>query len=130
MFLQPSSTPNFSLAPALDVLVLGAYPRLPSCIREKTVNPPPLSSQEQLGAFSLLDCAIRRRLGYESVPEAMKVTHIGMFYVIFCEGHLSAELLSIHVLLLWILSSAGKGLVTFIVPSEFEVIQSLLCRSH
>jgi len=72
------STPNFSLAPALDVLGSGSYPRLPTCIRDRIVDAPPLSPEEQLGAFSLLDCTVRRRLMHESIPQALRVTRIGM----------------------------------------------------
>lgn len=70
------SMPNFSLATALDVLSSGSYSRLPSCIRERTVPPAPLSAPEQQEAFSLIECALRRRLLQESIPEPMRVTSI------------------------------------------------------
>jgi len=60
------------------------------------VDAPPLSPEEQLGAFSLLDCTVRRRLMHESIPQALRVTRI------------------------------GKGLVTFTVPYEFELSLSVV----
>ena len=71
------STPNFSLAPALDVLTTGSYPRLPTSIKERIIPLSPLKEEEQQQAFSLISCAIRRRLLKERVPERMKAVFIG-----------------------------------------------------
>lgn len=82
--LSPSlpSASNFSLAPALDVLGTGSYPRLPTCIKDKVVPLPPLTSDEQTQAFSLITCAIRARLLKESIPADMTVSSIGMCLII------------------------------------------------
>ena len=69
--------PNFSLAPALDVLCTGSYPRLPSCIRDNIVPPSPLSGDEAGHALSLLTVAIRRRLLVEDIPPQMSVKSVG-----------------------------------------------------
>lgn len=75
--LPPSSAPNFSLAPALDVLTTGTYPRLPTCIKDRILPLPPLKEEEEKQAFSLINCTIRRRLLREKVPDRMAVTFIG-----------------------------------------------------
>ena len=71
--------PNFSLAPALDVLCTGSYPRLPSCIRDNIVPPSPLTGPEADAALSLLTVAIRRRLLCEQIPPQMTVRSLGEF---------------------------------------------------
>ena len=71
------SSPNFSLAPAVDVLISGTFPRLPTCIKDKIVPLPPLTDGEEEDARRLLNCAIRHRLLRENIPEAMKVVAIG-----------------------------------------------------
>lgn len=77
-----SSTPNFTLAPAVDVLTTGAYPRLPACVRDKIVPLPPLTGDQSQEAFYLIDCAVRRRLLGEQIPLTMKVKSIGKCYTI------------------------------------------------
>ena len=72
-----SSMPNFSLAPALDVLSTGTYPRLPTSIKERLIPPLPLTDSEKASAYSLIDMAIRRRLVSEVVPPNMTVRSIG-----------------------------------------------------
>ena len=83
------STPNFSLAPALDVLSTGTYPRLPTCIKERIIPPLPLTDGEKTMAYSLIDVAIRRRLVTETVPSNMTVESI-------CESSLSLFLSLSH----------------------------------
>lgn len=68
--------PNFSLAPAIDVLTLGAYPRLPTCIRDRIIPPPSLSVIEKQDACRLLESVIRQRLSRESLPSPLTVTQI------------------------------------------------------
>jgi len=72
------SLPNFSLAPAIDVLTTGTYPRLPTCIKDKVVPLPPLTEAEEKDAAELLNFAIRHRLPAENIPDSMLVTYIGM----------------------------------------------------
>lgn len=70
--------PNFSLAPAIDVLTLGAYPRLPTCIRDRIIPPPTLTSVEKQNTCRLLESVIRYRLSHELLPPTMKVADISM----------------------------------------------------
>ncbi|CAI8009476.1 Mediator of RNA polymerase II transcription subunit 14 [Geodia barretti] len=88
--------PNFSLAPALDVLCTGSYPRLPSCIRDNIVPPSPLTGPEADAALSLLTVAIRRRLLCEQIPPQMTVR------------------------------SLEKGIVVFEIPHEFRLSLSVV----
>ena len=69
--------PNFSLAPALDVLCTGTYPRLPSCIHDNIVPPTPLSGSDGEAALALLTVTIRRRLLSEQIPSQMIIRSIG-----------------------------------------------------
>lgn len=69
--------PNFSLAPALDVLCTGSYPRLPSCIHDNIIPPSPLSGSEAESALSQLTVAVRRRLLTEDIPAQMTVVSLG-----------------------------------------------------
>ena len=78
MIFPLHSMPNFSLAPALDVLCTGSYPRLPSCIRDNIVPPSPLSGSEAESALALLTVAVRRRLLSEDIPPQMAVRSIGV----------------------------------------------------
>ena len=75
-FRSPSM-PNFSLAPALDVLCSGSYPRLPSCIRDNIVPPSPLTGSDAESALDLLTVSVRRRLLSEELPQQMAVSSIG-----------------------------------------------------
>lgn len=76
--ISTCSMPNFSLAPALDVLCTGSYPRLPSCIHDNIIPPSPLSGKEAESALSLLTVAVRRRLLTEAIPPQMTVVNLGM----------------------------------------------------
>ena len=81
-----SSMPNFSLAPAIDVIVMGCYPRLPTCIKERIIPPLPLLSAEQSHAYQLLESVIRHRLSHEYLSEAISVTSIGMCGIASASG--------------------------------------------
>ncbi|KAL4233347.1 Mediator of RNA polymerase II transcription subunit 14 [Mactra antiquata] len=64
--------PNFSLPCAIDVLTLGTYPRLPSCIREKIVPPDPITSSEKKQVLSRLTQVIQYRLVSCELPQQMR----------------------------------------------------------
>ena len=68
--------PNFSLAPAVDVLTMGAYPRLPTCIRDRIIPPLPLTAEENQEVFRLLNSVIRFRLSHEVLPTNITITSI------------------------------------------------------
>lgn len=118
--LPISSTPNFTLAPAIDVLTTGTYPRLPTCIRDRIVPLPPLTTDQSQEAFFLIDCAIRRRLLAERVPNNLKVKSVGKLHVYFNAmlfPPLHCKLSNTHT---------GQGVVTFEVPYEFELSLSVV----
>ena len=71
--------PNLSLAPAIDVMTTGSYPRLPTCIRDRIIPPAPLSVSEKKLAYELLEEVIRFSLTRENLPECMQVTSISTF---------------------------------------------------
>lgn len=71
-----SSIPNLTLAPAIDVLTTGSYPRLPTCIRERIIPKPPLTQAENKESFVLLEGVIRHRLAHESLPPSINVVSI------------------------------------------------------
>ena len=72
--------PNLSLAPAIDVTTTGTYPRLPTCIRNRIIPRPPLTSTERESTFEMLEAVIRFRLSREHLPSTMmKVKNIGKF---------------------------------------------------
>lgn len=72
--------PNLSLAPAIDVMTTGTYPRLPTCIRNRIIPRPPLTSTERESTFEMLEAVIRFRLSLEHLPSTMmKVKNIGKF---------------------------------------------------
>lgn len=78
LMLCVCSMPNFSLAPAMDVLCTGSYPRLPSCIHDNIIPPSPLSGSEAESALDELTVAVRRRLLTEDIPAQMTVISLGM----------------------------------------------------
>ena len=108
--------PNFSLAPALDILCTGSYPRLPSCIRDNIVPPSPLSGCEAEAALSLLTVATRRRLLSEQLPPQMAVRSIG------------EQSVCVFILYMYMCISGcpGKGVVVFEVPHEFRLTLSVV----
>ena len=63
------SLPNFSLAGAIDVLTLGKYPRLPTCIRDNIVPMPPLSHEENVIVCRQLEHIIQQRLAISHLPQ-------------------------------------------------------------
>lgn len=76
--LSSSSIPNLTLAPAIDVLSTGSYPRLPTCIKDRIIPTPPLPLHSQNQAYLLLDAVIRQRLSLENTHHLL-VTSIGQF---------------------------------------------------
>ena len=70
------SMPNLSLAPAIDVITTGTYPRLPTCIRDRIIPPPTLSLSEKMLAFDLMESVIRYSLMKEHLPEIVQIKSI------------------------------------------------------
>lgn len=106
--------PNFSLAPALDVLCTGSYPRLPSCINDNIIPPSPLSGREAESALCLLTVAVRRRLLTEATPPQMTVVSLGMGECGWGPRVLRGG------------ASTERGVVVFEVPHEFRLSLSVV----
>jgi len=69
LLVVPNSLPNFSLAGAIDVLTLGKYPRLPTCIRDNIVPLPSLSREENVTVCRQLEHIIQQRLAISLLPQ-------------------------------------------------------------
>ena len=91
------SLPNFGLAAAIDVLTTGTYPRLPTCIRNRIVPSGPLSPDENLRVYGILEDVIRKRLIAQPLPPTIA-----------------------HEL------TISRGCVVVTVPKEFQVTLTLL----
>ncbi|XP_052810781.1 mediator of RNA polymerase II transcription subunit 14-like isoform X2 [Mya arenaria] len=79
--------PNFSLPCAIDVLTLGTYPRLPTCIREKIVPPDPITSSEKKQVLQRLNQVIQYRLVSSELPKHMRKLKIENGRVKFLVEH-------------------------------------------
>ncbi|KAH3775389.1 hypothetical protein DPMN_176791 [Dreissena polymorpha] len=88
--------PNFSLPCAIDVLTLGTYPRLPTCIREKIVPPDPITPNEKKKVLQQLKQVIQYRLVSCELPQQMRKLKI------------------------------ENGRVKFLVENEFQVTLTLM----
>lgn len=88
--------PSFHLPCAIEVLTLGNYSRLPSCIRERIVPPDPITPAEKKSTLLRLNQIIQYRLVSSELPPQMR--------------NLTIE----------------NGRVTFHVEHEFEVSLTLM----
>ncbi|KAJ8030696.1 Mediator of RNA polymerase II transcription subunit 14 [Holothuria leucospilota] len=88
--------PNFCLPHAVDVLTLGQYKRLPTCIKEKIIPPDPITPQEKASVLGRLDQIIQHRLVTSQLPSQL--------------SNLSIK----------------EGRVKFHVPQEFEATLTLM----
>ena len=69
LFVMYCSLPNFSLAGAIDVLTLGKYPRLPTCIHDSIIPLLPLPRDESLKVCDQLEHVIQQRLAVSQLPQ-------------------------------------------------------------
>ncbi|XP_055926040.1 mediator of RNA polymerase II transcription subunit 14-like isoform X1 [Argiope bruennichi] len=88
--------PSFHLPCAVEVLTLGTYSRLPTCIRDKIVPPDPITPAEKRATLLRLNQIIQYRLVSSELPPQMR--------------NLTIE----------------NGRVTFYVEHEFEVSLTLM----
>ncbi|XP_060079924.1 mediator of RNA polymerase II transcription subunit 14-like [Ylistrum balloti] len=88
--------PNFSIPCAIDVLTLGTYPRLPTCIREKIVPEDSITPAEKRLTLSKLTQVIQYRLVSTDLPQQMRKLRV------------------------------ENGRVKFVVEHEFEVTLTLM----
>ncbi|KAL5011139.1 hypothetical protein ScPMuIL_013444 [Solemya velum] len=68
--------PNFSIPCAIDVLTLGTYPRLPTCIRDKIVPQDPITYSEKRQTLHRLNQVIQYRLVSTDLPPQMRKLRI------------------------------------------------------
>lgn len=94
--LVQARLPTFQIPGAVEVLTLGTYSRLPTCIREKIVPPDPITPSEKRTTLLRLNQIIQQRLVTSVLPEQMKNLHV------------------------------ENGRVTFVIPNEFELSLTLL----
>ncbi|VDK60298.1 unnamed protein product [Anisakis simplex] len=90
--------PAFQVPSAIDVLTLGAYPRLPLCIKSRFIRDPSISQREQACVLLRLNQVIQSRLSLVA-------------------SKLSPKIKSIVI---------KNGMVNMTVPGEFEVSLTLL----
>ena len=89
--------PAFSILTAVDVLTLGTYPRLPTCISERILPPDKLDAKAKRDCLAILDRIIECRLALSQLPPQFSSSF-----------------------------RIERGYVTFRVKSEFEVALTLL----
>ena len=70
--LVQARLPSFQLPAAVEVLTLGTYSRLPTCIRERIVPPDPISAAEKSLTLQRLNQIIRQKLVSSNLPSQMR----------------------------------------------------------
>lgn len=63
---------SFHIPAAVEVLTLGTYSRLPTCIREKIVPPDPITPSEKKATLLRLNQIIQQRLVTSALPSQMR----------------------------------------------------------
>lgn len=64
--------PSFQLPCAVEVLTLGTYSRMPTCVRDKIVPPDPITLEEKRATFARLNHIIEQRLSATNIHPAMR----------------------------------------------------------
>jgi mediator of RNA polymerase II transcription subunit 14 len=85
--LVQARLPCFQLPAAVDVLNLGTYSRLPSCIRDRIVPPDPITSSDRRATLLRLNHIIQQRLVSTSLPSQMRNLKIEFGRVTFHVDH-------------------------------------------
>lgn len=94
--LVQARLPSFQLPCAVEVLTLGTYSRMPTCVRDRIVPPSPITAEEKRSTLARLDHIIEQRLSISNIHPSM--------------GDLKIE----------------YGRVTFHVENEFDLRLTLL----
>lgn len=79
--------PSFHIPCAVEVMTLGTYSRLPTCIRDKIVPPDPITPSEKKSTLLRLDQIIQYRLVSTDLPSQMRSLRIENGRVIFHVEH-------------------------------------------
>lgn len=70
--LASARLPSFQLLAAVEVMTLGTYSRLPSCIRDRLVPPEPIPNSDKRAALLQLNHIIQQRLVTSELPLQMR----------------------------------------------------------
>ncbi|RMZ95698.1 mediator of RNA polymerase II transcription subunit 14-like [Brachionus plicatilis] len=75
--------PSFSILSSVDVLTLGTYPRLPSCIKDRILPSEKITEDEKEKTVKTLNRIIQCRLALSELPSQFKNFHIENGFVDF-----------------------------------------------
>lgn len=81
--LVQARLPSFQLPCAVEVLTLGTYSRMPTCVRDRIVPPDPISLEDKRATLARLDHIIEQRLSTSSIHPSMRDIKIEYGRVIF-----------------------------------------------
>jgi len=81
--LVQARLPSFQLPCAVEVLTLGTYSRMPTCIRDRIVPPDPVTIEEKKSVFARLNHIIEQRLSTTNIHPAMRNLEIELGRVTF-----------------------------------------------
>lgn len=70
--LSQARLPAFQVPTAVEVLTLGTYSRMPSCIRDKIIPPEPISLQDKVETLDRLNFILKQRLSQSLIHESMR----------------------------------------------------------
>lgn len=75
--------PSFQLPCAVEVLTLGTYSRMPTCVRDRILPPDPIALEEKRSTIDRLNHIIEQRLSTASIHPSMRNLKIELGRVIF-----------------------------------------------
>lgn len=70
--LVQARLPSFQLPCAVEVLTLGTYSRMPTCVRDRIVPADPISTEEKRTTFARLNHIIEQRLSTSNIHPSMR----------------------------------------------------------
>lgn len=70
--LVQARLPSFQLPCAVEVLTLGTYSRMPTCVRDLIIPPDPITLEEKRSTLARLDHIIEQRLSTSSIHPSMR----------------------------------------------------------
>jgi mediator of RNA polymerase II transcription subunit 14 len=76
--------PSFSIQTAVDVLTLGTYPKLPTCIKDRILPVEKINNEDREETLLNLNRIIQCRLALSEMPTQLKNFEIKKGYVKFC----------------------------------------------
>lgn len=81
--LVQARLPSFQLPCAVEVLTLGTYSRMPTCVRDRIVPPNPITTEEKRSTLARLDHIIEQRLSVSKIHPSMRDLRIEFGRVTF-----------------------------------------------